>query len=127
MLVSSIVALLATAPCLSRLPTMAHQPAQGDRAAGRLVFLPLLLQKKSDLTNAENILTVGMVNYDSKMTNYGSAADPFPIIKNLRKNINKVTDEELPLSLTDALSRSVTSTPVGLTLHLTAASMPPLD
>ncbi|KAH6561887.1 hypothetical protein BASA50_001988 [Batrachochytrium salamandrivorans] len=103
MLVSSIVALLATATVsVSAANYGTFNLLKDDRAAGRLVFLPTTpAEKNLILTNAENILTA-WVNYDSKMTNYGSAADPFPIIKNLRKNINKVTDEELQLSLTDA-------------------------
>ncbi|KAH9264061.1 hypothetical protein BASA83_012496 [Batrachochytrium salamandrivorans] len=43
-------------------------------------------------------------NYDSKKANYGAAADPFPTIKNLRKNIETITDEDLQLGLTDAFT-----------------------
>ncbi|KAH6576034.1 hypothetical protein BASA60_004694 [Batrachochytrium salamandrivorans] len=103
MLVFSIVALLATAA--ASVPAANYTTfnlLRDDRAAGRLVFLPTTFEEKDlILTNAENILTA-WVNYDSKIVNYGLSADPFPIIKSLRKNINKVTDEELQLSLTDA-------------------------
>ncbi|KAH6578262.1 hypothetical protein BASA60_003651 [Batrachochytrium salamandrivorans] len=103
MLVSSIVALLATAAAsVSAANYTTFNLLRDDRAAGRLVFLPTTYAEKDlILTNAENILTA-WVNYDSKIVNYGLSADPFPIIKSLRKNISKVTDEELQLSLTDA-------------------------
>ncbi|KAH9263287.1 hypothetical protein BASA83_013342 [Batrachochytrium salamandrivorans] len=74
-----------------------------DRAAGRLVFIPTsLAQKEVILTNVENALAI-WANYDSKKANYKSAADPFPTIKNLRKDIKTITDKELHLELTDAL------------------------
>ncbi|KAH6560501.1 hypothetical protein BASA60_000239 [Batrachochytrium salamandrivorans] len=103
MLVSSVVALLATAAVsVSAANYTNYNLLKDDRAAGRLVFIPSTpAEKNLILTNAENILTA-WVNYDSKITNYGSAADPFPIIKNLRKNIGTITDEDLQLQLTDA-------------------------
>ncbi|KAH6566174.1 hypothetical protein BASA62_006863 [Batrachochytrium salamandrivorans] len=66
-----------------------------DRAAGRLVFLPTTLAKKRSYYLTSRTLSL----------HYGPAADPFPIVKNLRKNINTVSDEELQLGLTDAFVR----------------------
>ncbi|KAH9267252.1 hypothetical protein BASA84_000733, partial [Batrachochytrium salamandrivorans] len=66
------------------------------------------------------------VNYKSKIDHYGPAANPFPTIKKLRKNIKKVTDEGLQLGLLMPLSWLVTSTPAGPIWHHTVASMPPL-
>ncbi|KAH6600496.1 hypothetical protein BASA50_002241 [Batrachochytrium salamandrivorans] len=43
-------------------------------------------------------------NYDSKKAKYKSAADPFPIVKDLRENIKTITDKELQLGLTDAFA-----------------------
>ncbi|KAH6590559.1 hypothetical protein BASA50_009278 [Batrachochytrium salamandrivorans] len=75
---------------------------KNDRAAGRLVFIPTTLaQKEIILSNVKNALAI-WVNYDSKKDQYGSAADPFPIVKKLRETINTVSDEELQLGLTDA-------------------------
>ncbi|KAH6585673.1 hypothetical protein BASA50_001007 [Batrachochytrium salamandrivorans] len=73
-----------------------------DRAAGHLVFPPTTLaQKEVILSNVENALAI-WANYDSKIATYGPAADPFPTIKRLRENIEKITDEELQLGITDA-------------------------
>ncbi|KAH6586404.1 hypothetical protein BASA50_000578 [Batrachochytrium salamandrivorans] len=75
-----------------------------DRAAGRLVFPPTTLaQKEVILSNVENALAI-WASYDSKKAKYGSAADPFPTIKDLRENIKTITDEELQLGLTDAFA-----------------------
>ncbi|KAH6596192.1 hypothetical protein BASA50_005232 [Batrachochytrium salamandrivorans] len=76
-----------------------------DRTAGRLVFpLTTLEQKEVILTNVDNALAI-WASYDSKKAKYGSAADPFPTVKNLRENIKTITDEELQLGLTDAFAR----------------------
>ncbi|KAH6575869.1 hypothetical protein BASA60_004808 [Batrachochytrium salamandrivorans] len=71
-----------------------------DRAAGRLVFYQPHLPKRRSYYLTSRTLSL----YDSKKAKYESAADPFPTIKNLRKNIEKVTDEELQLGLTDAFA-----------------------
>ncbi|KAH6577709.1 hypothetical protein BASA60_003906 [Batrachochytrium salamandrivorans] len=103
MLVSSIVALLATASTFASAETYdAYNLLKDDRAAGRLVFLPMNpSQKEIIVKNSENVLTA-WVNYDSKIANYGPDADPFPIIKSLRKNIDTISDNDLQLGLTDA-------------------------
>ncbi|KAH9248624.1 hypothetical protein BASA81_013694 [Batrachochytrium salamandrivorans] len=73
-----------------------------DRAAGRLVFPPTSLeQKEVILSNVESALAI-WANYKSKIAHYGPAADPFPTIKNLRRDIKTITDEELQLGITDA-------------------------
>ncbi|KAH9272256.1 hypothetical protein BASA83_005600 [Batrachochytrium salamandrivorans] len=112
MLVSSIVALLATAAAsVSAANYTTFNLLRDDRAAGRLVFLPTTYAEKDlILTNAENILTA-WVNYDSKIVNYGLSADPFPIIKSLRKNISKSLMRSSSSALLMLLSRSVTSIP----------------
>ncbi|KAH6593177.1 hypothetical protein BASA61_004324 [Batrachochytrium salamandrivorans] len=43
-------------------------------------------------------------SYDSKKAKYGSAADPFPIVKKLRETIKTVTNEKFHLRLTDAFA-----------------------
>ncbi|KAH9250534.1 hypothetical protein BASA81_011639 [Batrachochytrium salamandrivorans] len=107
MLVSSVIALLAIGfTSVSAADYAPYNLLKDDRDAGRLVFLPTTLaQKEVILSNVEKTLNV-WVNHDSKIANYGSAADPFPIVKNLRKNINTITDEELQLGLTDAFARA---------------------
>ncbi|KAH6583295.1 hypothetical protein BASA61_008077 [Batrachochytrium salamandrivorans] len=102
MLVSSIVALLATASAFASAEAYdAYNLLKDDRAAGRLVFLPTnSSQKEIILKNAENVLAA-WVNYDSKIANYGPDADPFPNIKSLRKNIDTISDNDLQLGLTD--------------------------
>ncbi|KAH6579187.1 hypothetical protein BASA61_010384 [Batrachochytrium salamandrivorans] len=106
MLISFVIALLAIGfTSVSAAEYAPYNLLKDDRDAGRLVFLPTTLaQKEVILSNAENTLTI-WVNYDSKIVHYGPAADPFPIVKNLRKNINTVSDEELQLGLTDAFVR----------------------
>ncbi|KAH6588478.1 hypothetical protein BASA50_010704 [Batrachochytrium salamandrivorans] len=103
MLVSSVIALLAigsTSVSADNYDT--YNLLKNDRAAGRLVFPPTTLaQKEVILSNVENAFAV-WVNYDSKIATYKSAADPFPTIKRLRENIEKVSDEELQLGITDA-------------------------
>ncbi|KAH9275689.1 hypothetical protein BASA83_001989 [Batrachochytrium salamandrivorans] len=69
-----------------------------------LVFPPTTLaQREVILSNVDNAFTA-WANYDSKILNYGPASDPFPTIKNLRKNIETITDEDLQLGLTDAFT-----------------------
>ncbi|KAH9256781.1 hypothetical protein BASA81_005075 [Batrachochytrium salamandrivorans] len=81
MLVFPVIALLAIGSTFVSASNYAKfNLLKDDRGAGRLVW----------------------VNYDSKKTNYKSAADPFPTIKKLRENIKTVTDEEFNLGLTDA-------------------------
>ncbi|KAL2912166.1 hypothetical protein HK105_208368 [Polyrhizophydium stewartii] len=76
-----------------------------DRNDGHLAFAPMTpAEKRSLLTNAENVLTIWS-NYDSKMKNYGSAADPYPVLKKLRENIDILPDEDLQLGLADAFMR----------------------
>ncbi|EGF82426.1 hypothetical protein BATDEDRAFT_86231 [Batrachochytrium dendrobatidis JAM81] len=102
MLVSSVVALLATAASVVSADLPKYSLIKTDRDAGRFTFVPTTrAQKEITLKNAENILTA-WVNYDSKIANYGSAADPFPIMKSVRSNIDKISDEELQLTLNDA-------------------------
>ncbi|OAJ42976.1 hypothetical protein BDV3_001897 [Batrachochytrium dendrobatidis] len=102
MLVSSVVALLATAASVVSADYPSYNLIKTDRDAGRFTFVPTTrAQKEITLKNAENVLAA-WVNYDSKMANYGSAADPFPIIKSVRSNIDKISDEELQLTLNDA-------------------------
>ncbi|KAH6583868.1 hypothetical protein BASA61_007826 [Batrachochytrium salamandrivorans] len=90
MLVSPLVALLAiSATSVSASDYATFNLLKDDRDAGRLAW----------------------ANYDSKILNYGPASDPFPTIKNLRKNIETITDEDLQLGLTDAFTMIlVTST-----------------
>ncbi|XJO73058.1 hypothetical protein BDV3_004092 [Batrachochytrium dendrobatidis] len=81
MLVSSVVALLATAASVVSADYPSYNLIKTDRDAGRFTFVPTTrAQKEVIVKNAENVLAA-WVNYDSKMANYGSAADPFPIIK----------------------------------------------
>ncbi|KAH9271851.1 hypothetical protein BASA83_005953 [Batrachochytrium salamandrivorans] len=88
MLVSSVIALLTiSATSVSAANYAKYNILKNDRAAGRLVFPPTTLAQES---------------YDSKKAKYKSAADPFPIVKDLRENIKTITDEELQLGLTDA-------------------------
>ncbi|KAH6576431.1 hypothetical protein BASA60_004542 [Batrachochytrium salamandrivorans] len=103
MLVSSVITLLAIgSTSVSAANYAKFNLLKDDRDAGRLVFIPTTLaQKEIILSNVENALTV-WVNYKSKIDHYGPAADPFPTIKKLRKNIKKITDEGLQLGLTDA-------------------------
>ncbi|KAJ8329926.1 hypothetical protein O5D80_002112 [Batrachochytrium dendrobatidis] len=102
MLVSSVVALLATAASVVSADYPSYNLIKTDRDAGRFTFVPTTrAQKEVIVKNAENVLAA-WVNYDSKMTNYGSAADPFPIMKSVRSNIDKISDEELQLTLNDA-------------------------
>ncbi|KAH6592573.1 hypothetical protein BASA61_004509 [Batrachochytrium salamandrivorans] len=106
MLVSSVIALLAIgSTSVSAYNYITYNLLKDDRGAGRLVFIPTTLeQKEVILSNVENTLAI-WANYDSKKSHYGSAADPFPIVKKLRENINTITDEELQLGLTDAFIR----------------------
>ncbi|KAH6582685.1 hypothetical protein BASA60_001824 [Batrachochytrium salamandrivorans] len=103
MLVFPVIALLAigsTSVSADNYDT--YNLLKNDRAAGRLVFpLTTLAQKEVILSNVENAFAV-WVNYDSKIATYKSAADPFPTIKRLRENIEKISDEELQLGITDA-------------------------
>ncbi|KAH6562767.1 hypothetical protein BASA62_008961 [Batrachochytrium salamandrivorans] len=105
MLVSPLVALLA----ISATSVLASDYAtfnllKDDRDAGRLVFPPTTLaQREVILSNVDNAFTA-WANYDSKILNYGPASDPFPTIKNLRKNIETITDEDLQLGLIDAFT-----------------------
>ncbi|KAH9250708.1 hypothetical protein BASA81_011491 [Batrachochytrium salamandrivorans] len=105
MLVSSVITLLvigSTSVSADKYDT--YNLLKNDRAAGRLVFIPTTLaQKEVILSNVKNALTI-WVNYDSKKAKYGSAADPFPIVKKLRENINTVSDEDFQLGLTDAFA-----------------------
>ncbi|KAH9244864.1 hypothetical protein BASA81_017696 [Batrachochytrium salamandrivorans] len=106
MLIFSVIVLLAigfTSVSATNYPK--YNLLKDDRGAGRLVFIPTTLaQKEVILSNVESALTV-WVNYDSKISNYKSAADPFPTVEKLRKNIKTITDEELQLGLTDAFVR----------------------
>ncbi|KAH6589351.1 hypothetical protein BASA50_010097 [Batrachochytrium salamandrivorans] len=106
MLVSSVIALLAIgSTSVSAYNYITYNLLKDDRAADRLIFIPTTLeQKEVILSNVENTLAI-WANYDSKKSHYGSAADPFPIVKKLRENINTITDEELQLGLTDAFIR----------------------
>ncbi|KAH6590557.1 hypothetical protein BASA50_009276 [Batrachochytrium salamandrivorans] len=105
MLVSSVITLLvigSTSVSADKYDT--YNLLKDDRAAGRLVFIPTTLaQKEVILSNVKNALAI-WVNYRSKIDHYGSAADPFPIVKKLRENINTVSDEELQLGITDAFA-----------------------
>ncbi|KAH9265027.1 hypothetical protein BASA83_011451 [Batrachochytrium salamandrivorans] len=103
MLVTSVIVLLAIGSTSVSADNYAkYNLLKDDRAAGRLVFPPTSLeQKEVILSNVESALAI-WANYDSKKAKYGSAADPFPTIKRLRETIEKVTDEELQLGLTDA-------------------------
>ncbi|KAH6597412.1 hypothetical protein BASA50_004468 [Batrachochytrium salamandrivorans] len=106
MLVFSVIVLLAiSATSVSATNYAKYNLLSDDRAAGRLVFIPTTLaQKEIILSNVENALAI-WASYDSKKAKYKSAADPFPIVEKLRKNIEKVTEEELQLGLTDAFVR----------------------
>ncbi|KAH6586407.1 hypothetical protein BASA50_000581 [Batrachochytrium salamandrivorans] len=105
MLVSSVITLLAIS-ATSVLATNydTYNLLKDDRAAGRFVFpLTTLAQKEVILSNVESALAI-WVNYKSKIDHYGSAADPFPIVKKLRENIKTITDKQLQLGLTDAFA-----------------------
>ncbi|KAH9247515.1 hypothetical protein BASA81_014900 [Batrachochytrium salamandrivorans] len=97
MLVSPLVALLAiSATSVSASDYATFNLLKDDRDAGRLVFPPTTLaQRDAILSNIESTFTI---------LNYGPASDPFPTIKNLRKNIKTITDEDLQLGLTDAFT-----------------------
>ncbi|KAJ1342736.1 hypothetical protein BSLG_002833 [Batrachochytrium salamandrivorans] len=105
MLVSSVITLLtigSTFVSASNYGT--YNLLSNDRAAGRLVFpLTTLSQKEIILSNVENALAI-WASYDFKKAKYGPAADPFPTIKNLRRDIKTITDKELQLGLTDAFA-----------------------
>ncbi|KAH6590436.1 hypothetical protein BASA50_009411 [Batrachochytrium salamandrivorans] len=103
MLVSSVIVLLTIgSTSISATNYARFNLLKDDRAAGRLVFIPTTLaQREVILSNVKNTLTV-WVNYDSKIAHYKSAADPFPIVEKLRRNIKTITDKELQLGLTDA-------------------------
>ncbi|KAJ8325868.1 hypothetical protein QVD99_004037 [Batrachochytrium dendrobatidis] len=104
MLCTAIVALLAAASSVSSAATVypTFNLIKDDRDAGRFVFMPNTpAQREVVLSNAESILNV-WVSRDSKIKNYGKAADPTPIMKDLRKRIASITDEELQQSLNDA-------------------------
>ncbi|KAH6565957.1 hypothetical protein BASA62_006954 [Batrachochytrium salamandrivorans] len=105
MLVSPLIALLAiSATSVSASDYATFNLLKDDRDAGRLVFPPTTLaQREVILSNIESTFTM-WANYDSKILNYGPASDPFPTIKNLRKNIETITDEDLQLGLTDAFT-----------------------
>ncbi|KAH6598999.1 hypothetical protein BASA50_003319 [Batrachochytrium salamandrivorans] len=126
MLVSSVIVLLAIGSAsVSATNYAKYNLLKDDRAAGRLVFIPTTLaQKEVILSNVENALAI-WANYDSKIANYRSAADPFPIVKNLRENIKTITDEELQLGLTDAFIMIRDQHTSWTNMHHTAASMPP--
>ncbi|KAH6585926.1 hypothetical protein BASA50_000870 [Batrachochytrium salamandrivorans] len=103
MLVSSIITLLAIgSTSVSAANYAKYNLLSDDRGAGRLVFPPTTLaQREAILSNVENVFTI-WASYDSKIAHYKSAADPFPTIKNLRETIERVTDEEFNLGITDA-------------------------
>ncbi|KAH9246938.1 hypothetical protein BASA81_015482 [Batrachochytrium salamandrivorans] len=105
MLVSFVVTLLAIgSTSVSATNYATYNLLKNDCAAGRLVLPPTTLsQREIILSNVENALTV-WASYDSKISNYDSAADPFPIVKNLCENIDTVTDEGLHLGITDAFA-----------------------
>ncbi|KAH6593506.1 hypothetical protein BASA50_007316 [Batrachochytrium salamandrivorans] len=105
MLVTSVIVLLVIGSTSVSADNYAkYNLLKDDRAAGRLVFPPTSLeQKEVILSNVESALAI-WASYDSKKAKYGSAADPFPTIKRLRETIEKVTDEELQLGLTDAFT-----------------------
>ncbi|KAH6586396.1 hypothetical protein BASA50_000569 [Batrachochytrium salamandrivorans] len=105
MLVSSLIVILTIiATSVSADNYKQYNLLKDDRAAGRFVFPPTTLsQKEVILSNVENALAI-WASYDSKKAKYGSAADPFPIVKKLRENIKTVSDEELQLDLTDAFA-----------------------
>ncbi|KAH6566446.1 hypothetical protein BASA62_006697 [Batrachochytrium salamandrivorans] len=119
MLVSSVITLLvigSTSVSADKYDT--YNLLKDDRAAGRLVFIPTTLaQKEVILSNVKNALAI-WVNHKSKIDHYGSAADPFPIVKKLRENINTVSDEELQLGITDAFAMTRDR-------HTRWANMPP--
>ncbi|KAH6600218.1 hypothetical protein BASA50_002486 [Batrachochytrium salamandrivorans] len=97
MLVSSVITLLVIGfASVSADKYDTYNLLKDDRAAGRLIW----------------------VNYKSKIDHYGSAADPFPIIKKLRETINTVSDEELQLGITDAFAMTRDR-------HTRWANMPP--
>ncbi|KAH6563950.1 hypothetical protein BASA62_008222 [Batrachochytrium salamandrivorans] len=106
MLVSSVIVLLAIgSTSVSATNYAKFNLLKDDRAAGRLVFPPTTLaQKEVILSNVESALAI-WASYDSKMDHYGSAADPFPIVKKLRENIKTVANEKFHLRLTDAFAR----------------------
>ncbi|KAH6600394.1 hypothetical protein BASA50_002342 [Batrachochytrium salamandrivorans] len=106
MLVSFVITLLAIGfTSVSADNYVTYNLLKDDRDAGRLVFIPTsLAQKEIILSNVKNALAV-WVNYDSKIDHYGPAADPFPTVKKLRKNIKTITDKDLQLGLTDAFVR----------------------
>ncbi|KAH9268059.1 hypothetical protein BASA83_009565 [Batrachochytrium salamandrivorans] len=105
MLVSSVIALLTiSATSVSATNYAKYNLLKDDRAAGRFVFPPTTLaQKEVILSNVESALAI-WASYDSKVDHYGSAADPFPIVKKLRENIKTVANEKFHLDLTDAFA-----------------------
>ncbi|KAH6580974.1 hypothetical protein BASA60_002649 [Batrachochytrium salamandrivorans] len=105
MLISSLIALLAIGSTSVSATNYAKcNLLKDDRAAGRLVFPPTTLaQKEVILSNVESALAI-WASYKSKKAKYGSAADPFPTIKDLRENIKTITDKDLQLRLTDAFA-----------------------
>ncbi|KAH6585308.1 hypothetical protein BASA60_000597 [Batrachochytrium salamandrivorans] len=95
MLVSFVIALLTISHAFVSATNYAtYNLLKNDRAAGHLIFPPTTLAQKKV-----------WANYGSKKSHYGPAADPFPIAKKLRENIDTVTDEELQLGITDAFAR----------------------
>ncbi|KAL2914428.1 hypothetical protein HK105_205995 [Polyrhizophydium stewartii] len=103
MLFAATAAVLALASAASAQTTFGF--LSDDRNNGRITFVPLTpAEKKGLLTNAETLLTA-WVNYDSKIANYGKEGDPFPTVRNLRANIDWVTDEDLQIGLSEAFLR----------------------
>ncbi|KAH6597458.1 hypothetical protein BASA50_004375 [Batrachochytrium salamandrivorans] len=109
MLVSFVITLLTISHAFVSADNYAtYNILKNDRAAGHLIFPPTTLaQKEVILSNVKNTLAASILfliwaSYDSKIAHYGSAADPFPIVKKLRRDIKTITDEELQLGITDA-------------------------
>ncbi|KAK5667049.1 hypothetical protein BDV3_005325 [Batrachochytrium dendrobatidis] len=75
------------------------------RANQWLTFVPLNHKQREDLlTRVESMLMVSP-NIESKIEYYGTEANPFPSIKNLRSQLNTISDTELQLQITDIINR----------------------
>ncbi|KAH9269014.1 hypothetical protein BASA83_009017 [Batrachochytrium salamandrivorans] len=66
-------------------------------------YQPHLHKRRSYYLTSRTLSLYGPTMTPRKPTNK-SAADPFPTIKNLRKDIKTITDKELHLELTDAFA-----------------------
>ncbi|KAL2914453.1 hypothetical protein HK105_206020 [Polyrhizophydium stewartii] len=102
MLLLAAAALALGAASVAGLDTMSLAKA---REQGLLKFIPMTVAERDQLlSNVEAAFQV-WPHLESKIKNYGPAADPRPTLKRLRDNIATVTDDELQLGISDSFVR----------------------